>query len=170
MLSYINIQLTKVFRLALGLLLISGALLIVTNIFLRYFFYHSIAWTEEVTRYGLIWLVFLGAGVVAREAGHLSIEILPSLLPSRLARLNRVIVNIACAGLSGAVAYIGWQLTFRVQDTGQIGTSSGLPVYLVYIAIPVGCTLMILGFFEAALRHFHESDRRKVTDPQRFES
>ena len=42
----------------------------------RYLFPSPISWTEEASRYCLIWLTFLGASMVIRTKGHFAVEYL----------------------------------------------------------------------------------------------
>lgn len=146
-------------RVTLGVLLLAATVLVFVNVVLRYVFNYAISWGEEVTKYLLLWLVFLGSGVVAREGGHISMEVLLTLLSPRAQQMNAVLVNAVCAVLSAIVGFLGWQLAMAVRTVGQVGAASGLPMSWVYLAIPVGCLLMMLGFWEVALRHLRRSER-----------
>jgi C4-dicarboxylate transporter DctQ subunit len=119
---------------------------------LRYFFNYALAWSDELITYGLLWLVFLGSGIAARQGAHISMEALLTLLSTRVQRYNAVVVNITCALLSALVGFLGWRLAAAVQAVGQVGAASGVPMFWVYLAIPAGCLFMMLGFWEAALR------------------
>ena len=67
-----------------------GAMVVITGaqIVFRIFF-TSLAWSEEATRYLLIWSTLLGAGCVYKHAGHISISILQDALPAKAKDLLR---------------------------------------------------------------------------------
>ena len=44
----------------------------------------ALTWSDEVTRYLLIWSTFLGASVVYRHSGHISVTIVQDAVPPRL--------------------------------------------------------------------------------------
>lgn len=138
-------------RLSVGLLLLAATALVFANVFLRYFFNYALSWGDEVITYSLLWLVFLGSALAARLGAHISMEVLLVLLPSRAQRYNAVAVNVVCAGLSAVVGVLGWRLAVAVGTMQQTGAASGVPMFWVYLAIPAGCLLMTLGFWEAAL-------------------
>ena len=55
-------------------LLATMAVIIFANVVLRYSTNQSIEWAEEVARYMMVWLTFLGAGPVLRYGGHIAVE------------------------------------------------------------------------------------------------
>jgi C4-dicarboxylate transporter DctQ subunit len=152
MLRRINGWLWMGARASIGLILIASTAIVFVNVVLRYFFNYALSWGDEVITYALLWLVFLGSGVAAREGAHISMEAVLSLLPPRLQRGNAVLVNGVCAALCGVVGFLGWRLAVAVRGLDQVGAASGVPMFWVYLAIPAGCLLMMLGFFEVAVR------------------
>lgn len=139
-------------RASIGVVLIAATALVFVNVFLRYVFNYSLSWGDEVITYSLLWLVFLGGGVAARQGAHISMEAVLTVLSARTQQRNAVLVNLVCAALSAVVGYLGWRLAVAVRSLDQVGAASGLPMFWVYLAIPAGCALMVLGFFEVALR------------------
>jgi C4-dicarboxylate transporter DctQ subunit len=158
LLARLNDWLDSAFRLTIGALLIAATALVFVNVVLRYVFNYGMSWSDEVTKYSLLWLVFLGSGVAARQGGHISMEALLTLLSPRAQQLNAALVNAVCAVLSAIVGFFGWRLAMAVRTLDQVGPASGLPVFWVYLAIPVGCLLMMLGFWEVALRRLREPE------------
>ncbi len=50
--------------------------IVFVNVVLRYTTGDSIVWAEEVARHLMIWVTFLGAGLVLRFGGHVAIDAL----------------------------------------------------------------------------------------------
>jgi TRAP-type transport system small permease protein len=55
--------------------------LVFGNVVLRYVFNSGIAFSEELSRWLMVWLTFLGAVVALRERAHLGVDTLVLLLP-----------------------------------------------------------------------------------------
>lgn len=146
-------------RVTVGVLLLAATALVFVNVVLRYVFNYALSWGDEVITYSLLWLVFLGSGVAARQGAHISMEAVLTLLPARLQRGNAISVNVVCALLSAVVGFLGWRLAVAVRALGQAGAASGVPMFWVYLAIPAGCLLMVLGFWEVALRRLRGTGR-----------
>jgi TRAP-type C4-dicarboxylate transport system permease small subunit len=128
-------------RAVLATLLAVMALLVFGNVVLRYLFGISLSWVEELTRYMMIWLTWLGAGLALREGAHIAIDTLQQALPEIGARLLRGIVAIAVIGFFGALVWLGWRYSMFAwrQETAVLR----LPAGLVYLAIPIGSALML---------------------------
>src|SRR5438876_9991730 len=85
-------------------MLAAMALMVFANVALRFLTDHSILWVEEVSRYLMIWLTFLGAGLVLRHGGHIGIDTLQESFPRRAAHLRALI----CILLLGFFSFMLW--------------------------------------------------------------
>src|SRR4026208_862911 len=54
----------------------SLAFIVFLQFFTRYVLNDSQAWTEEIARYGLMWVVFIGGAMVRRRNTHIAVELL----------------------------------------------------------------------------------------------
>ena len=63
--------------------------LLLIQVFCRYLFEMPLAWAEELVRYTYIAVSFLGAAVALRERTHISIDILPSIINSKVKDENK---------------------------------------------------------------------------------
>jgi TRAP-type C4-dicarboxylate transport system permease small subunit len=64
----------------LVLLMVSMVLMVFGNVVLRYGFNSGITFSEELSRWAFVWMVFLGAIVALRDRGHLGTDVLVSRL------------------------------------------------------------------------------------------
>jgi TRAP-type C4-dicarboxylate transport system permease small subunit len=86
-------------------LLAAMAIIIFSNVVLRYSTNQSIEWAEEVARYLMVWLTFLGAGPVLRYGGHIAVDNFQDSLPTQWARAVRVFIAVL---LTGFFIFIIW--------------------------------------------------------------
>lgn len=102
----------------------------------------SAPWTEELARYALIWMVFLGAGVGVRHAQMIALEFGVRKLPARLGVPVRYLSILLCIAFFAMMVWVG--LSFV--DLGRSETSPvlGITKDRVYWAMPVGAGLMIV--------------------------
>jgi hypothetical protein len=86
------------------LMMMAMAALVFTNVVTRYLFGFSLNWAEETSRYLMIWVAYLGAGLAMREGRHVAIEYLQGLLPPRLAPFARGVVVVPQAHVDEVLA------------------------------------------------------------------
>lgn len=108
----------------------------------RYSGWFLLPWAEELARYLMIWVVFLGIGAGAKRNSHFVVEVLQILLPESCHKFLRVFTTLFVTFFMGVLIYCSFQLINRVMSMGQVSPSLHIPIWTVYIAIPIGCLLM----------------------------
>lgn len=136
--------LVRLNRAALVLLLAAMAIIIFANVVLRYTTSQSIEWAEEVARYLMVWLTFLGAGPVLRYGGHIAVENLQDSLPRRGALALRAVIAALLFAFFGFMVWFGVLYVERAQF--QMTPTTQISMGWVYAAMPVGGLLMMLHF------------------------
>lgn len=118
------------------------AFIVFLQFFTRYVLNDSFAWTEEIARYGLIWVTFIGAAMVTRKNSHIAVVLLPNLLSPLAARILLALVDIVTLGFLGLLCYFSVTILERMQM--QRMTIIELSMTYVYGAVVLGCFLMLL--------------------------
>jgi TRAP-type C4-dicarboxylate transport system permease small subunit len=125
--------------------------------FTRYALNNSATWTEEIARYGLIWVTFIGAVTVTRRNIHIAVVLLPNVLPAWAGRLLMAVVDILVLGFLGLLAYFSILIIQRMQV--QRMTVVDLPMSYVYAAVVLGCVLMFLRQLQRVWRNARDGWR-----------
>ncbi len=150
-------------KILVGAIMTGATFLLFYNVVLRYLFQSGIAWADEITRYTLLWTVFVGAGVVSREGTHVSMEAFFNLWPAKLQRIGFLAINLFCIATIAIIVYFGIDMVRMVVETGQTSEAAFVPMWIIYGAFPVGGILMILGYTETAWRQWNG---RSLTDSE----
>lgn len=126
--------------------LMVGLVLDVTwQVVTRFFTDNPSSFTEELARFFLIWIAFLGAAHVFRKGAHLGLDyFIEKFSPDAQNKIVKtilvfVVIFSVCILLIGgsSLAYLAW-------DLDQSSASLGLPISIVYLAIPVSGVLFLL--------------------------
>jgi TRAP-type transport system small permease protein len=139
--SALDQKLMLAIRWTLIALLSAMAMIIFANVSMRYLTGASLVWAEEVARYLMIWLTFLGAGPVLRIGGHIAIENLQDALPRVLSQAVRCGVLICIIGLGLGMIVMGLAYMQRAQF--QMTASTQIPFSYIYAAIPIGGVVLV---------------------------
>jgi TRAP-type C4-dicarboxylate transport system permease small subunit len=111
-----------------------------TQFFTRYALNDSAAWTEEIARYLLIGVVFVGASIGVAKNNHIQVDLLYRYLPRPLCRAMSVGVDLLRIG------FLGSMCVFTVQMMQKMGsyqmTIIDLPMNIVYGVVLFGFAAM----------------------------
>jgi TRAP-type transport system small permease protein len=127
-------------------------LTVFAQFFTRYVLNNSIAWTEEVARYLLICLTFLGAAMAVRKNSHIHVEFFYRYLPPLGSRLLSTAVDLLRIAFFAVGARIAWKLV-RIMHTQQMA-SVDVPMSYMYGVVFAGFVLMTLRSLQVAWRHW----------------
>ena len=123
-------------------LMAAMSVLVFANVVSRYLFNHSFLWVEEISRYMMVWVVFIGSGLVLRYGAHIAVEAFQDVLPTRAAQATRALVVVVLAITFVAMTWLGVQYVRFAwdQETPVFNWNFGL----IYLAIPIGSALMLI--------------------------
>ncbi|MCK7611798.1 TRAP transporter small permease [Roseibium sediminicola] len=117
------------------------AVVVFLQFFTRYVLNDSLAWTEEVARYLLILVCFLGSVTATRRGAHITLEFLMRLVPPALAKVLTLLSQTITLGFFGAMTWIGVELT---QKTRQKMISLPIPKAWIYTICVIALALTTL--------------------------
>jgi TRAP-type C4-dicarboxylate transport system permease small subunit len=123
----------------LAVLLAAMSVIVFANVTLRYLTHFSITWSEEVARYLMIWMTFLGTGLALRYGLHVAITNLQEILPPLLQRLARALVVLLLAAFLALMVLKGYDYMMRARF--QLTPATRIPFSYIYAAMPIGFVL-----------------------------
>jgi len=130
------------------------AAIVFYQVFTRYVMDDPAGWTEEIARYFLVAVVFIGAAMSVRKNNHIQVDYFYRLIPTKPARVVSVFVDIFRCMFLGYSSWLCWLLIQR------IGTSRmaivDLPVGWVFGAMLFGFVVMFLRSLQVAWRHWQQ--------------
>src|SRR3954466_3390049 len=130
----------------------SLAFIVFLQFFTRYILNDSLAWTEEIARYGLMWIVFIGGALVTRRNTHIAVELLAHVFKPGIVRtVLLALVDAIKLGFFGLLAYFSVTIIERMHM--QRMTVFDLPMSLVYGGVAFGCFLMFARQLMAFVRN-----------------
>ena len=100
-----------------------------------------LSWTEELTRYMMVWVTFLMIGMGLAKGVHASIDLI-IFLPYRYRKYFEILTNIAMLIYGWILLYYGWYLTMF--NAGQLSPAMRISMAVVYVSIPIGGVILLL--------------------------
>ncbi|MEO5374315.1 MAG: TRAP transporter small permease [Alphaproteobacteria bacterium] len=111
----------------------------------------NMAWAQELCIYMFIWMAKFGAAYGVRTGIHVGVDLVLTRL--RAPWHGRVVLFGLLAGalFTAVIASLGAHFVWRIAGTGQVSADMELPMWIVYLAVPCGSSLMCFRFLQVAL-------------------
>ncbi len=137
-------NLDKVVATSLIVLMTLMVLNVTWQVLSRYVFQNPASFTDELSRYMLIWLGMLGSAYVAGQDEHLAIDIiLKKMVGKPRVRLQIVISSLVLIFALTVMVLGGGNLVFITYILEQHSATLQIPLALIYLIIPISGILVI---------------------------
>ena len=115
---------------------------VLAGVLFRYVLALPLEWSEELARFLIIAITFVGAMAPLERGRHFQVEAVVERLRPRWRRLALTGANVVTGATLIVVLVHGWAMT-RV-TFAEVSPAMGLPYGLTYATIPIGAGLMLL--------------------------
>jgi C4-dicarboxylate transporter DctQ subunit len=150
-------------------LIVSGllgvAFVLFINVVLRYVFKSGIVWAEEFARYAIIWIVMAGSGAAVRENMHMRITAIIDVTKNKtLHFIINMLVLVVSTAFSIFLIYAGIRLTLSMVANNQVSPALEIPLWWIYVSIPIGGFLMTIRYIQSFFMQLAEYKKVKQGD------
>ncbi len=128
-----------------GVMLVQAAvifIIICTGVFTRYLLNFVPSWSEEVPRYLLVWISYLGAALAVNYKEHISLDFFFNLMPFRLRQIGNLVLNVLIAVVGVIMLVFGIGLVRQFGD--DLMESIPIKNFWLYLVMPISGGLIIL--------------------------
>lgn len=112
------------------------------SVFFRYIVNNSISWSEEVSRYLMIWLGFFGMSLATRDRDHVNITFVVGLMPPKVRRAIRYLADVV------VIVFLAILIVTSIrQIAGSAGETTAalvIPMAIPLASVTAGGCLMLL--------------------------
>lgn len=126
-------------------MILSSVLITCQMIFVRFVLRQSTIWQTETVIYLMVAATMLGLPYVQKLRGHVNVDLLPLWLrplPRKLLAILVFLSGIVVLGIMAFYAFEHWQIAY--QRGWRSSSVWGPPLWIPYLALPVGFALFIL--------------------------
>ncbi len=128
---------------------LTGLAAVLTAIF-KWLAARDLSWAQELCIYMFIWMAKFGAAYGVRTGIHVGVDVLVNMLAPQ-SRRRVITFSLLCGALfTFIVAAFGAKFVDEMWHTGQQSNDLEAPMWIVYLAIPLGSGLMCFRFLQVA--------------------
>lgn len=111
----------------------------------------NMSWAQELCIYMFVWVAKFGAAYGVRTGIHVGVDVLINAFSEKNRRPFIVFGLLAGALFTGVIGSMGAKFVYHLSHTDQITPDLEWPVWIVYLAIPLGSYLMCFRFLQVTM-------------------
>lgn len=118
----------------------------------RYVLEMGATWTEELSRYIMIWAALLAVSCGAFYREHIGLNIVKRFMPEKAGRILGLVLDLVSLLFFAFLAFYGIGMT--ASGLSQYATIFGITMVVPFAAVPVSSALTAFQIFAALIRDF----------------
>lgn len=117
---------------------------VLVSVFMRYFLKSPLAWGDELSRYCLVFMTFIGASVALREKQLAAMELIVEKIPYSFKKIVTLITYLFELLLLGFLFYYSVRLIGQGSVKAQLSPALLVPMTWIYFSLPLGIGFMLV--------------------------
>ena len=118
----------------------------------------TIFFSEELNRILIILITFAGIGYAARHGRHIRMSALYDALPPKTRKVLMIVITVITALTMFALCYFAVGYIAKVAKSGRVLSAMQIPVYWIYLWVPVGFFITGVQYALTALKNVVQKD------------
>ncbi|HEY8102806.1 MAG TPA: TRAP transporter small permease [Burkholderiaceae bacterium] len=119
------------------------------------------SWAQELCIFMFVWMAKFGAAYGVRTGIHVGVDVLINRLETKW-KNHLILFGLAAGALfTGIIGTLGASFVFQMYSTGQTSSDLEMPMWVVYLAVPLGSYLMCFRFLQVSWHFLKTGDLPK---------
>ncbi len=110
----------------------------------------DVSWAQELCIFMFVWMAKFGAAYGVRQGIHVGVDVLVRKLPPGKRKTMTLFALFCGALFTGVVAALGANFVWHMGHTDQTSADLEVPMWIVYLCVPLGSSLMSFRFMQVA--------------------
>jgi len=147
---------TEAVILAVGVILM--AVNTCANVIGRFIFGEGLFFSGEINRILIIMITFAGIGYAARHGRHIRMSAIYDSLPPKGRKVLMIFIALFTAAVMFFLCYHSFGYIETLYDRGRILPALGLPIWWIYVWVPLGFAITGIQYFLTAIKNLTSRD------------
>ena len=159
-------MLDKIENVISGVLFLSGIIISLYSVFMRYIVGESQSWATEIYTMMLVWAIFIGFSTALRDDKHVAIDILYDRVGSTMKKVCEIVILFFGIAFSVFFIWTGMDMVLTAYEQGIRTIDVGVPIWINYLIMPIAGVLLLIRFLEKAYKFFKNGPVEKDGDAE----
>ncbi|MCF8074691.1 MAG: TRAP transporter small permease [Desulfotignum sp.] len=145
-----------------GVMLALGVIAMTVNtiaaVISRYVFNSAITFTDELNMIFIVVVTFAGLSYAARNGRHIRMSAIYDAMPAKIRKALMVGMTAVTSAFMFFLSFYSYYYIVEVYQSGRILPALGLPVFYIYLWVPIGFVVTGLQYAFTMVKNLTESD------------
>ncbi|MBC8441676.1 MAG: TRAP transporter small permease [Deltaproteobacteria bacterium] len=145
-----------------GVMLAVGVIAMTVNtiaaVISRYVFNSAIIFTDELNMIFIVVVTYAGLSYAARNGRHIRMSAIYDAMPAKTRKVLMIVMASVTAAFMFFLSFYSYSYIFEVYKSGRILPALGLPVFYIYLWVPVGFVVTGLQYAFTVVKNLTQSD------------
>jgi len=142
--------------LALGV--IAMAVTTIAAVVSRFIFNDALTVTDELNMIFIVVVTFAGLSYAARNGRHIRMSAIYDAMPTKTRKIAMICISFITSMFMFLLAKYSFGYIVEVYQSGRVLPALGIPVFYVYLWVPIGFTITGLQYFFTVIKNILEPD------------
>lgn len=157
-LDFVDTILSKFEGVMLALGVIAMAFITIASVVTRFVFNDALTVTDELNMIFIIIVTFAGLSYAARNGRHIRMSAIYDALPAKVRKIFMICICLITSFFMFFLAKYSYGYIVEVYNSGRILPAIGIPVFYIYLWVPIGFTVTGLQYFFTIIKNITEED------------
>jgi C4-dicarboxylate transporter DctQ subunit len=157
-LNFVDVQISRFegFMLAVGV--IAMTINTIAAVISRFVFNNAITYTDELNVIFIVVVTYAGLSYAARNGRHIRMSAIYDAMPAKTRKVMMIVMASVTSAFMFFLSFYSYYYIFEVYESGRILPALGLPVFYIYLWVPVGLIMTGLQYAFTVVKNIAESD------------
>jgi TRAP-type C4-dicarboxylate transport system permease small subunit len=165
--DFVDLQISKLEAIMLSFSVIAMAVNTITGVISRFVFNDAIVSTDELNMIFIVFVTFSGLSYAARNGRHIRMSAIYDMFDIKRRKIFIIIISFITSIFMFLLSYYSAVYIMDLYNSGRILPALDIPVFYIYLWVPLGFLITALQYSFTVLKNFREKDvylSTKVTD------
>jgi len=157
-LNYLDFIVRKIEEVVLSSIMMIISFSVIIQVIARYVFNNSILGIEEVAKFGVVWITFLGTSLCARLGTHISMTAVIEQVPIKVKKIMITSISIISSIFTLYLGILSYRLITNLVRLGSVSPSLRYPLWIIYLIAPIAFFTTSIYYFRVFLKNIKNKE------------
>ena len=157
-LDFADVLISKFEGVMLALGVIAMTINTIAAVISRYVFNNAITVTDELNMIFIVVVTYAGLSYAARNGRHIRMSAIYDAMPTKIRKALMIVMASVTSAFMFFLSFYSYYYIVEVYESGRILPALGLPVFYIYLWVPVGFVVTGLQYAFTVVKNLRESD------------